>query len=73
MNAFQNNFPGAIGPTSAAFPAANNQGPEPVTRSFIMQFALDISRGKYKDREEEIRKIQAKIDAAVSAGKILDQ
>lgn len=50
-----------------------NQGPETVTRSFINQFYQDKIRGRYKGREEEVAKIQAKIDAAVSAGKILNK
>jgi hypothetical protein len=50
-----------------------NQGPETVTRSFINQFYQDKVRGQYKGREAEVIKIQAKIDAAVSAGRVIDK
>jgi len=46
---------------------------DPVARSFIHEFARDLSRGKYKGREKEAEAIQAKIDAATAAGKILNQ
>jgi hypothetical protein len=68
MSEFQNNFPNAVRPSPAA-----NQEPEPITRSFIRQFATDITRGKYRDREAEMNAIQAKINRALIAGKILDQ
>jgi len=46
---------------------------EAVPRSFIQKFAQDVATGKYRGREKEVEAIQAKIDAAVSAGKILNQ
>jgi len=63
----------ASGPGSTPTNLNPNQGPEAVTRSFIQQFYQDKVRGRYKGREEEVVKIQAKIDAAMSAGKILNK
>ena len=60
------------GPGSA--PAnLNAQGPEAVTRSFINQFYQEKTRGRYKGREEEVAKIEAKINAAVAAGRVLNK
>ena len=46
---------------------------EAVPRSFIRKFSQDVATGKYRGREKEVEAIQAKIDAAVSAGKILNK
>jgi hypothetical protein len=52
---------------------SGNPGPEgSVSRSFIRNFSIDVARGKYRGREEEAKKIQAQIDAAVAAGKIVN-
>lgn len=61
---------GPSGP-GAATPA--HQGPEPVARSFILKFAQDVATGKYRGKEEAQKATQAKIDAAVAAGKILNK
>jgi hypothetical protein len=61
------------GPSGAQTGTPQNQGPEPVARSFITQFAMDVARGRYKGREAEANAIQAKIDAAVSVGKVLNK
>jgi hypothetical protein len=46
---------------------------EPITRNFIKQFYQEKIRGKYKGREELAKQIQAKIDAAVASGKVLNK
>jgi hypothetical protein len=48
-------------------------GPESVARSFIQKFSQDVVTGKYRGKEAEQKVIQAKIDAAISAGKILNK
>jgi len=45
----------------------------PIARSFIRQFSIDVARGKYRGKEAEAKAIQDKIDAAVAAGKVLNQ
>ena len=61
------------GPGSAPANLNAPGGPEPVARSYIQQFYQDKVRGRYKGREEEVAKIQAKIDAATQAGRILNK
>jgi len=68
MSEFQNNPSNAVRHSPAA-----NQGPEPITRSSIRQFVNDISRGKYREKESEMNAIQAKINRALIAGKILNK
>ncbi len=46
---------------------------QPVTRSFIMSFARNVVGGKYRGKEAEMNAIQAKIDAATAAGRIIDR
>lgn len=62
-------------PSGPGSPPANlnPQGPETVTRSFINQFYQDKVRGKYKGREKEADAIEAKINAATQAGRILNK
>jgi len=61
---------GPSGPGALSTPGA---GPEPVARSFIMKFAQDVATGRYRGKEAEMNATQAKIDAAVSAGKVLNK
>ncbi|MGD0624262.1 MAG: hypothetical protein ABSB32_06025 [Thermodesulfobacteriota bacterium] len=43
---------------------------EPIRASFIKQFYQDKIRGKYKGREDEAKKIEAKINSAVASGRV---
>jgi hypothetical protein len=65
--------PGSGPQGSGTVIGAGDKGPEPVARSFIQKFAQDVTTGKYRGKEAEMNAIQAKIDAAVSAGKILNK
>ena len=53
-------------------PVGSRQVAEGVTRSFIRQFSQDVIRGRYRGREKERMVIQAKIDNAIAAGKVLN-
>jgi hypothetical protein len=61
------------GPGSAPANLNAPGGPEPVARSFIQQFYQDKIRGRYKGQDAEVAKIQAKIDAAISSGRVLNK
>lgn len=45
---------------------------EAVTRKELVQFTNDLTSGKYRGREEERQKMQAKIDRAIAANRIID-
>lgn len=45
---------------------------EPISRRDLVQFSNDLISGKYVGREEEQKKMQAKIDRAIAAGRITD-
>lgn len=59
---------------SLARPPANPRHSQEgaVTRSFIKAFYDNLSRGKYRGREKEKEAIQARIDRAIAAGKVLN-
>ena len=61
-----------ISPAGGAGPAATGEGEiEPVSAQEIQAFTNDIIRGVFKNKPDEQAKIQAKIDAAIAAGKVI--
>jgi len=58
------------GPSQGA-PVVTPQGQvEPVSRSYINQFYQDKAKGRYRGKEKEAESIEAKINAALAAGKV---
>jgi hypothetical protein len=53
-------------------PSSPRQAEEGVKRSFIKEFYQAVTRGRYRGREKEKEAIQARIDRAIAAGKVLN-
>jgi hypothetical protein len=61
------------GPSQGVPVATPQNQVEPVARSFINQFYQDKTKGRYRGKEKEAEAIEAKINAALAAGKVTDQ
>lgn len=76
FNAFKESSGGAryVAPDSFGGPrpdTSGGEGPEPWTRREISAFYADVAKGKFKNREDEMQRIEQSIVAAQKAGRIL--